>query len=327
MFLHGFKKSQRPITKTKYAGNYFWVLSSSKKPSYYKYFFELHDHYIFCKKDEKSDEIAYMDIKHSFVKITEGTIINGEPFTGIKFIKKKTYEELFTQEPDVTQQWLEYLKRFCILTKFRLYYETKSVVGKGNFAKVFLVERKADKQKFAVKVFAKNALSTDAIERRCLINEIAIMRELNHPRILKLYELYEGENFVYCLCQLYTGQDLLNAIIKKGCQPERKALTMIQQILEALKYMHSRGFMHRDLKSENILFKTTSEEIDLAIVDLGFATFHKDYKKLFVRCGTPGYVAPEILRDREYDCKVDVFSTGVILYIMYLYKSYWSYAF
>ena len=80
--------------------------------------------------------------------------------------------------------------------------------------------------------------------------------------------------------------------------------------------MASRSIIHRDLKPENILLKTQDEDSELAIVDLGFATFEKDYKNLFVRCGTPGYVAPEILHDKDYDCKVDVFSVGVIFYIM-----------
>lgn len=132
---------------------------------------------------------------------------------------------------------------------------------------------------------------------------------------MRLYEMYEGENFIYCLVELYKGTDLLNAIVKKGSQPERKALTIILQILEGLEYLHSKSIMHRDLKPENIIFKKSSD-IDIGIVDLGFATLEEDYKKLFVRCGTPGYVAPEILNDMDYDCKVDVFSCGIIFYMI-----------
>ena len=80
--------------------------------------------------------------------------------------------------------------------------------------------------------------------------------------------------------------------------------------------MHSKRVIHRDIKPENIIFKGTQENIDIAVVDLGFATYEEDYRKLFVRCGTPGYVAPEVLNDKDYTCKADVFSTGVIFYIM-----------
>lgn len=315
-FLKSLAKEPRPTTKEKHLEAYFIVLSSSKTPTYHKYHFELHDHYVFCKKDKDSDEIAFMDIRNSFLKITNETEINKKIHFGLKFIKKRAYEELFTESEEIANIWFEMLKRYCILTKFRLYYETMKVIGKGNFAKVFLVERKTDKKQFAVKVFSKNVIMADEMEKKCLMYEVKMMREMNFYRVLKLYELYEGENFIYCLCELYRGSDLLNAIIKKGSQPEEKALNITLQILEALAYMHSKKIIHRDVKPENIIFKGTQENIDIGMVDLGFATFESDYRKLFVRCGTPGYVAPEVLNDKDYDCKADVFSAGVIFYIM-----------
>jgi serine/threonine protein kinase len=257
-----------------------------------------------------------MDVRNSFMKITNETRINDKLHFGLKFIKKRAYEELFTESEEVVNFWFEILKRYCILTKFRLYYETIKVIGKGNFAKVFLVERKTDRRQFAVKVFSKSLIMSDENERKCLLYEIKMMREVNFYRVLKLVELYEGENYIYCLCELYPGTDLLNAIVKRGSQPEAKALTITLQIVEALNYLHSKRIMHRDIKPENIIFKGTQENIDIGIVDLGFATFEEDYRKLFVRCGTPGYVAPEILNDKDYDCKVDIFSAGVIFYMM-----------
>lgn len=315
-FLKSFSKDSRPATKAKLAEAYFYVLSSSKNPTYYRYFFELHDNYIFCKKSEDSEEIAYMDIRNAFMKITNETRINDRLQFGLKFIKKRAYEELFTESEEIVNHWFEILKRYCILTKFRLFYETIKVLGKGNYAKVFLVERKTDKKQFAVKVFSKNVIMAEEMEKKCLLYEVKMMREMNFFRVLKLHELYEGENFIYCLCELYRGSDLLNAIIKKGSQPEAKALMIIWQILEALNYMHSKHVIHRDIKPENIIFKGTQENIDIGIVDLGFATFEEDYRKLFVRCGTPGYVAPEVLNDKDYNCKADVYSAGIVFYIM-----------
>ena len=315
-FLKTLSKSPLPVTSQKLLEAYFIVRSSSNNPTYHRYYWELHDHYIFCKKEKDSEVIAYMDIKNSFMKITNENDINKKNNFGLKFIKKRAYEELYTESEEVINVWYETLKKYCILTKFRLYYETIKVIGKGNFAKVFLVERKVDKKQFAVKVFSKNTIMSDEMEKKCLLYEIKMMREMNFYRVLKLYELYEGENFIYCLCELYKGTDLLNAIIKKGSQPEGKALTIILQILEALSYMHSKKIIHRDIKPENIIFKGTQENIDIGIVDLGFATFEEDYRKLFVRCGTPGYVAPEVLNDKDYECKADVFSAGIIFYIM-----------
>ena len=295
--------------------NWFTICSSSKTMEYTKYFFEMRGNIIACKKEQDRKAIAYMDVLNSFMKKTEGTLIKGVLHYGIKFIKRRTYEELFHPDKEVVNHWFELLKRYCILTKFRCYFESIKVLGKGNFAKVFLVKRISDGKEFAVKVFNKSAIMQDPLEIKCLIYEIEMLRMINHYRVMRLYEMYEGENFIYCLVELYKGTDLLNAIVKKGSQPERKALTIVMQILEGLEYLHSKSIMHRDLKPENIIFKK-SNDIDIGIVDLGFATLQEDYRKLFVRCGTPGYVAPEILNDMDYDCKTDVFSCGIIFYMI-----------
>ena len=131
------------------------------------------------------------------------------------------------------------------------------VLGKGSFAKVFKVFRNSDKKEFAVKVFNKKLIMEDPTELICLLYEIKMMRVVKHPNILETYEIYEGENFIYCLCTLFHGEDLLNAMIKKGLQPEAKALTIIKQILEGVEYLHDREIIHRDLKPENILCKNS----------------------------------------------------------------------
>ena len=294
---------------------YFYICFSAKSQSYYRYYFELYDSLIVCREDPDSEEKAVMDIKNAFVKKTSGTIINGTRYYGIRFVKRLNYEELYHTSGQVIDAWFERLKRHCILTKFRSSFESVRLIGRGNFAKVFLVRRLVDGQRFAVKVFNKAAVMSNALERRSLLYEVRMMRLMNHSRVLKLYELYEGENFVYCLCEYYKGPDLLNAIVKRGPQSEQKTLTIALQILEGLEYMHGLGVIHRDLKPENIMFKS-GHDIDLVIVDLGFATHEDDLGKLFARCGTPGYVAPEVLKDRPYDCKVDVYSAGIVVYMI-----------
>lgn len=315
-----FLKPPSTVDRTKFPKHalledYFQICFSLKKMNYFRYYFTLHGYYITCRENADADEKAVMDINNAFLKKTSGTVIDGVPHFGLKFIKKQNYEELFHTDERVIDAWFDVLRRYCILTKFRCYFESLKVIGKGNFAKVFLVRRLSDSREFAVKVFSKSIIMQDPLERKCLMYEIKMMREMNHPRVLRLHEMYEGENFIYCLCELYKGSDLLNTIIKRGSQPEQKALAITMQILEGLNYMHERRIIHRDLKPENIIFKAQND-IDLGIVDLGFATYEDDYRKLFVRCGTPGYVAPEILNDKEYDCKVDVYSAGIILYMI-----------
>lgn len=317
VFLQSIKKHGRPKLKIKKGvlKNTFYICSDKEKGIFHEYIFKAEDYLIFCRKSKNKSELAFMNVNFSFLKKNKEVLIKGKPYYSLKFIKRKTYEELFHENEEVIDEWFEHFKEFCILTKFRNYFKSMKVLGKGSFAKVFMVSRLKDQRNFAVKVFNKKLIMDDDMERKCLLYEIKMMREMNNYRILKLYEIYEGENFIYCLCELYKGDNLLNAIIKKGSQPEKKGLTILLQILQGLVYLHKKTIIHRDLKPENILFKT-DENLDIGIVDLGFATFEADYKSLFVRCGTPGYVAPEVLNDMPYDCKSDVYSAGIIFYII-----------
>ena len=229
-FLKNIENETVPETQKCYLKGEFYISASSEKNKIYKYYFELKDHYIICHKDQSSPEIAYMDVKHAFIKYLEPQILKvdeGKKVYGIKFVKKKVYEELFCESEAQAKAWFEKLKMYCVLSKFRYFFSSKKVIGKGNFAKVFLVERKANKDEYAAKIFDKNLIMSDPMEKKCLLYEISMMREMNHHRVCKLYELYEGENYIYCLNELYSGSTLLDAIIKKGFQPEKKSLKII----------------------------------------------------------------------------------------------------
>ena len=111
------------------------------------------------------------------------------------------------------------------------------------------------------------------------------------------------------------GGELFDRIMNKGHYGEKDAAILISKLLSALVYLHSMNIMHRDIKPENLILKDENG-FDLKLADFGLAEFVNQKQHLFKRCGTPGYVAPEILDDKPYDTKVDVFSAGVILYIL-----------
>ena len=143
------------------------------------------------------------------------------------------------------------------------------------------------------------------------------MRKLSHENIIKLFEVYESDNHVYLVLELLNGGELFERIVKKGQYTEKDACTLMKKLLGALSYMHVRGIMHRDIKPENLILKDADNDWNVKIADFGLATtVNPNGEYLFKRCGTPGYVAPEVLADAKYDQKVDVFSAGVILYIL-----------
>lgn len=142
------------------------------------------------------------------------------------------------------------------------------------------------------------------------------MRQLDHDSIIKFYKIYESDRNIYLVLELLNGGELFERIVQKGQYNESDACILMGKLLGALAHMHSKGIMHRDIKPENLILKDTENDWNVKIADFGLAQVINADNYLFKRCGTPGYVAPELLADQKYGDKVDVFSAGLILYIL-----------
>lgn len=139
------------------------------------------------------------------------------------------------------------------------------------------------------------------------------MRYLDHSNIIKLHEVYEGENHIYLVMDLVEGGQLLDHLICNNQFDEQQSRNLILQIINSLLYLDSKKIIHRDIKLENIILDSLDPS-KIYLVDFGMAEFLSDKEKNLKKCGTPGYIAPEILNDYYYDQKADVFSCGVVLY-------------
>jgi serine/threonine protein kinase len=193
-----------------------------------------------------------------------------------------------------------------------------------------MVEKKNTKEKYAVKAFSKDYLVSQKKGKESLINEINIMKDLNHENLMHLYEVHESQNSVYLVLELLEGGELLDQITKnKGRMKIAEYKHIIKSILQGLKYLDSVDIMHRDLKPENIILQLkqggpetpTILQNTLKLVDFGLGTHCNIPEYLFKRCGTPGFVAPEVVNasseeNIKYSTKCDVFSAGVIFYLM-----------
>lgn len=148
------------------------------------------------------------------------------------------------------------------------------------------------------------------------MQEIDVLRRVEHENVIKLFEVYESTKYVHLLLPLLEGGELFERIKAKGFYKESDAVKVMYKFLDALKFLAERRIVHRDLKPENMILATKGDDSDLRIADFGFATPIAENEKLYLRCGSPGYVAPELLKDIGYDERADVFSSGVIMYVM-----------
>ncbi|CAD8175112.1 unnamed protein product [Paramecium octaurelia] len=227
--------------------------------------------------------------------------------------------EIFTSDKENYEIWKSHFKRFAILTNFHEAYSVYKIIGKGNFAKVYQATKKENNTQYAVKAFSKEYMLQQSKGVESLLNEIKLMRRLNHPSIVKLYEVHETTNSVYFILDMIQGGELLSKVREIGFLPAETMQKLAFNLISAINHMHDNRIIHRDLKPENLLLKSTENNHEIILADFGLATCLDD-KPLFKRCGTPGFVAPEILDYNDgqefYTDKCDVFSAGIILYFL-----------
>lgn len=192
------------------------------------------------------------------------------------------------------------------------YYDMKEVLGTGAFSEVVRGVEKATGKSYAIKCIPKKQLKgkEDSIE-----NEINILKKVNHKNIIGMKGLYDNKTHLYLVMDLVTGGELFDRIVERGNYTERDASNALRSILEAVAYLHDLGIVHRDLKPENLLYETEDEDARLMISDFGLSRAVED-GIMDTACGTPGYVAPEVLKQKPYGPAVDCWSIGVIAYIL-----------
>lgn len=194
-------------------------------------------------------------------------------------------------------------------------YELGHELGRGEFGITYLCTDKSTGEKFACKSISKKKLRT-AVDIEDVRREVEIMKHLpKHPNIVSLKDTYEDDNAVHIVMELCEGGELFDRIVARGHYTERAAAVVTRTIVEVVQMCHKHGVMHRDLKPENFLFANKKETAALKAIDFGLSIFFKPGERFNEIVGSPYYMAPEVLR-RNYGPEVDVWSAGVILYIL-----------
>ncbi|KAI6213671.1 Non-specific serine/threonine protein kinase [Aphelenchoides besseyi] len=191
-------------------------------------------------------------------------------------------------------------------------YRLLKTIGKGNFAKVKLARHMPTGIDVAIKIIDKTALNQSSLQK--LFREVRIMKQLDHPNIVKLYQVMETDQTLYLVMEYASGGEVFDYLVAHGRMKEKEARAKFRQIVSAVQYLHSKNIIHRDLKAENLLLDA---DMNIKIADFGFSNQFSAGNKLDTFCGSPPYAAPELFQGKKYDGpEVDVWSLGVILYTL-----------
>ena len=167
-------------------------------------------------------------------------------------------------------------------------------------------------KKVAVKIINREKLSESVLQK--VEREIAIMKLIEHPHVLGLFDVYENKKYLYLILEHVSGGELFDYLVKKGRLTPKEARRFFRQIISALDFCHSHSICHRDLKPENLLL---DDKNNIRIADFGMASLQMEGSMLETSCGSPHYACPEVIRGEKYDGRrADVWSCGVILYAL-----------
>ncbi|ETW35290.1 CAMK/CAMK1 protein kinase [Plasmodium falciparum Tanzania (2000708)] len=191
---------------------------------------------------------------------------------------------------------------------FKNVYVLNKKIGKGSFSTAYIGTNILYGNRVVVKEVDKSKVKESNV-----YTEIEVLRKVMHKYIIKLISAYEQEGFVYLVLEYLKGGELFEYLNNNGPYTEQVAKKAMKRVLIALEALHSNGVVHRDLKMENLMLENPNDPSSLKIIDFGLASFLNS-PSMNMRCGSPGYVAPEILKCASYGTKVDIFSLGVILF-------------
>ena len=271
------------------------------------------DLYYYKKKEEKNHRGMH-NLSGVFIKKGEDFEYDGKKYMSIVIVYKTEKSYYFDNEEDFNK-WFEKLNLAVQNKSLFDKYEVRQKIGKGKFGLVKSGINKETHKQVAIKIMAKKNMDKSDLELAKV--EIDILKIGQHPNIIKLYDIYENENYIYIIMEYCSGGDLLSYFEYHEYElPESKVCEIIHKLSMAIYYLHSYGIVHRDLKPENILMTDISDTADIRLLDFGLSKIIGNEEKCTEPYGTLSFVAPEVLQGKPYDKSVDLWSIGIITFLL-----------
>ena len=299
--------------KAKYE-NYIYKKSEQNKLK--KYYLVLIDKDIYYyKSDQKKEVLGMHNLSGCFFKEYPPEKINEKIYYCFSVIFPKKERKYYVGNSDIYDHFIKALKKSFVYLNFFDYYEMLDNLGEGIFGSVKLGVEKKTNQRVAIKIIKKNKAKDSDIE--LVRNEIDIMKLCYHPYVVHLLDHFENGEYIFIVMEYIKGGSLTDYMkSQKFNFTERRAAELIYQLAKGIKYLHKYGIIHRDLKPDNIMLTEASDKGNIKIMDFGLSKILGKKEKSTDGFGTLTFVSPEVLIRKPYNKEVDIWSLGVILYLM-----------
>ena len=282
-----------------------------------KLFFKLvHKDLFFYKDKNDLSHRGMHNLSGLFIKVEEAKMFDNKKYFCFSVVYPAKTRMYYCDDEKQYKEWIDNLKKATGYTNLLDIYDVKEKLGNGKFGLVKLGINKQTKEKVAIKIMNKKKMDTSDIE--LMRTEIEILKICQHPNIIRLYDIFENIDYIYIIMEYCPGGDLFSYLEKRKFHiPEERAAVIMNKMCEAVFYFQSYfGVIHRDLKPENVLMTSEGDDGDIRILDFGLSKISTPNEKCIEPYGTLTYCAPEIILDEPYNKEVDMWSLGVMTYLM-----------
>ena len=294
--------------------NYLHEINSEGKMKTYWVKLIFKDIYFYKTKDSPMYK-GMNNLSDVYIKTNDMYEYEGKNYYSFTIIFPKKTKTFYLEKKEDYETWISKLKSSINFTNINETYDIQEQIGKGKFAIVYKGIHKLTGRTVAIKILNKKDMTI--IDLELVKTEMDVLKICQHPYIIKLYDIHENEENIYLIMEYCQGSDLFTYIEKRGYKlEEKKACEIIHKLCAAVYYLHSYGIVHRDLKPENIIMTDHTDNADIRLLDFGLSKILGPTEKCSEPFGTISYVAPEVLKQKYYGREVDIWSIGIITYLL-----------